>query len=256
MYKMDKLKSTWTPNMYLFFRQLKVSLISYLTLPFFKRKENGVQLFFERNYSKEKDDLIFDGNTTSYYDKLYSKEIKELLSGANIIDLGCGNASFYNWLKNNHITICSYMGLDFAVENKSIDAVCEIVNDNLLNFTNYLSYENNVIVLCNVLCYLTDDVINAILNKCPVGSVIIIIEPSPGIFWDAHFDGIKPKYRSVNTIERLLQKYRFHLLNTIQDYLVSINKQLYFFPLSYCICAKLNCSREMCPDHTYIEVGN
>lgn len=249
MYRMDKLKSTWIPNKYLFFRQLRVSLFSYLTLPFFKRKENGVQLFFEKNYSKEKDDLIFDGNTTSYYDKLDSKEIRDLLSEANVIDLGCGSASFYKWLKNNHVTICSYIGLDFAVENKSINAACEIVNDNLLNFTNYLLYEKNVIVLCNVLCYLTDDVINAILYKCPVETVIIIIEPSPGVFWDAHFDGIKPKYRNVNSIERMLQKFGFQLLSTIQDYLVSINKQLYFFPLSYCICAKLNCGREMFPNH-------
>lgn len=238
MNKIKKIKSTWIPGFNLFIKQLGVSFVSYITLPFFKKKDNGVLLFFEKNNDQKKDELVFDGDTGNYYNKINNSEIINILSNANVLDLGCGNSSFYFWLIDKHIPFKSYIGLDFAAKKSISLEKCLIVKENLLNFSKYLSIGKNVILLCNVLCYLTDDELILLLEKIPTNSFILILDPAPGLFWDAHFSGIRPNYRKIKSVIRILQLHSFFVNNTTQDYLVSLNDAVFLFPLSYSICAK------------------
>ena len=238
MGRFKKLKSAWAPCWTLFIKQIYVSLISYITFPYYKKKENGVLLYFENNYYKKKDDLIFDGNTGKYYDILLSFDIQSILLNANVLDLGCGQASFFFWLKDKNIKYKSYLGLDFAIKPSLSTEGCIIKRDNILNYANYLSGEIDVLLLCNVLCYLSDSDFQTILEESPVGCVVLVIDPTPGFFWDAHFSGIRPIYRKMSLVTTVLQQYGFCILERSQDYLMSIMKQWYLFPLSYCICAR------------------
>ena len=237
MDRVFKVKAIWTPDLKRFIKQIVVSVISYFTLPFFRGKDNGVLLFFERTYNNNIDELIFDGGTGGYYEKIELSKTKNLLIGANVIDLGCGNNSFYYWLQKKHIPFNLYKGLDFAVNSKSAKERFEIIKDNILNFADYLLSEKNFILLCNVVCYLSDEEVSFILRRVPTDAIVTIIDPSPGLFWDAHFEGVKPEYRSIGMIERILQSHKYSIISKVQDYLMAIGKKHFLFPLSYCICA-------------------
>ena len=45
--KKYKEKAKWIPNVKLFIKQILVSVFSYLTLPLFREKKNGIQEFFK-----------------------------------------------------------------------------------------------------------------------------------------------------------------------------------------------------------------
>lgn len=228
--KIIKQQASWLPRPSLFCKQMAVSLLSYITLPFFHETENGTKLFFEKNYYNKKDELVFDGSNGSYFDKLIaliSKDYRDL-----ILDLGCGkDAAFYSWAINKGISFRTYIGIDFSVKNIFIDERAEIANDNLIVFDKYRkNSESAMIVLSNSLCYLSNREFLKVLKCIRQGDEIVIIDPEPNLFWDAHFCGIKPVYRKHEEITELLRSNGFTVEGITTDYFL---KRL--FRMSYAL---------------------
>ena len=223
----------WLPNRRLLYRQLCESLKSVITLPFYRPRENGIQTFFHDNYYVKKDGLVFDGTTSGYLSKISKAIDLKSLNDRTIIDLGCGKKTFYYWLVQNSVTPAKYIGIDFSINDESEGISC-VVNDDITSIDRYLSGEKNIVVMSNSLCYMHDTKINTVLSKIRTGDEVIILDPSPNFFWDAHFNGIKPIYRNVEKVLYHLENSGFTLLNIVQDYWMKLFR-VYLFPLSYCI---------------------
>ncbi|GHU42225.1 hypothetical protein FACS1894190_11300 [Spirochaetia bacterium] len=228
---------TWLPKNRLLVKQLWHSFLSFITLPFFHSHTDGIKTFFENNYYIKSDELIFDGSTFEYYSKIERTIDISVLNDYNIIDLGCGLGSLYHWLQTKNICAHSFTGLDFAIKNLLIGDNAVLINDNLSNVNNYFfENTNNIVFMTNALCY-TDDVLFKNALRCMRNNdELIIIDPSSNIFWDAHFNGIKPIYRKVNRVMQMLIHEEFEIVNILQDYWFAIGGH-HFFPLSYCIHA-------------------
>lgn len=228
-------RAIWLPNCNKFLKQLAVSLISYITLPFFHQRRDGVKEFFNKNYYGAPDDLIFDGTSSGYFDR-----IRKLLGDRRyefhvILDLGCGQGSLYHWLNGNSIKYKKYMGVDFAItpyEFQNAQFAC----GNICDIKSYITEDESLAFMCNSLCYIENSVFTTILSSLQKNSGIIVIDPTPNLFWDAHFCGVKPIYRSMKQTCELLQNAGFEIVNTHQDYLLGW-KNHYAIGLSYGIFA-------------------
>lgn len=234
--KNSKELASWLPNISLFLKQLCVSLLSYITLPFFRVKENGILLFFQNNYYVEPDGLVFDGSTTGYFSKIHHLLDLESLSEMEVIDLGCGQGALYKWFRKNNVFVKRYIGIDFSIKYTQLDDLSFLVCDDINNIRKYLSDKKTVITLCNSLCYINDDIFSAVLNSLCIGTHIAIIEPSPNLFWDAHFNGIRPIYRSQNSVCEYLRKHGFMIESVTSDFLFRLG-DIYCSKLSYGIYA-------------------
>jgi hypothetical protein len=226
----------WLPRKPLLIKQLVVSAKSFLTLPFYKPQVNGVQFLFKNIYYVKPDALVFDGTTFGYYSKI--KRVLDLscLNGRTIIDLGCGKNALFHWLKEEGVSQFSYIGIDFAIDSTGISNEPCVVNDDIIYVNRYLNDSKNIIVMCNVLCYTNDENFNTVLHGLGANDAVLLIEPSPNLFWDAHFSGIKPIYRRIGETTQLLEKEGFEILSSVQDYYFNIADN-YIFPLSYCLYA-------------------
>ena len=231
MVSKKKRKVDWILSKKRFFEQILISVASFFTLLFFKRKENAIQDFFYKNYNVKKDEFIWDGTSLNYYNQITNCTELTVFKNSNIFDIGCGTGSFYYWLKKNNIDVKTYTGVDFAVNDKNISINSRIINENV-NDCNLINY--NVFVAINCFCYLSNNEISNILSKIPDNSNIIIIEPHPNIFWDKHFNNIKPHYRNLKKIIKLFEENSFVLQSVGVDYFYKINK-LYFSAASYCM---------------------
>lgn len=210
----------WLPRPWLFCKQIIVSLWSYITLPLFSEKENGIRDFFEKTYYIKSDGLIFDGNTNGYFDKardLIGKTYRDV-----VFDLGCGgNECLYWWLIKNAIEFRSYVGIDFSIREKKINKKARLINDDLRKYDEYRkSGETAMIVLSNSLCYLSDSKLSEVLKHFVPGDEILIIDPEPNLFWDAHFAGIKPVYRTHEEVIKKLEECGFEINALSVDYLL------------------------------------
>lgn len=227
----------WIPGFKKYIKQLCVSSISFLTLPFYAPKEDGVKKFFSSNYYEKQDELVFDGSTNGYYSKVELLTNFKLRDNISIIDLGSGQGSLYAWLKRIGIPIKQYIGIDFSIRGRSIDKHGILVNDDISNVYKYLSNSNDIVFMCNSLCYIGNELFIKILDALNTGNELYIIDPAPNLFWDAHFNGIKPIYRKYSAVVSLLMDHGFSIEGTVQDYLLKIGS-LYISPLSYCIHSK------------------
>lgn len=234
---MNKEIAKWIPKKSILIKQLFVSAISYITLPFFRKVENATKIFFEKNYYIKPDGLVFDGNNLEFYSKISKTCNIDNLHYKNILDLGCGLCSLNNWLERNIIDFNQYIGIDFAIRGDTLSPHAFSVSDNVNNLGNYFIGQKKVVFLTNVACYLNTDQFEDILRKCNHEDEIILVEPSPNIFWDAHFNNIKPVYRKMEIIEDILVAKHFEVLNSTQDYAFKLGRN-YIFPLSYCVYAK------------------
>lgn len=151
------------------------------------------------------------------------------------MDLGYGQGSFLMWLKHNAISYQEYQGIDFAINHHIQDESSAFINDNILNAYKYIQNSNDIITMCNSLCYITDEDFCFILSSLESGNRIII-DPSPNLFWDAHFDGVKPIYRGLRTVMKMLTENGFRVDSSMQDYLFKIG-EVYCSPLSFGIFA-------------------
>lgn len=230
-----KERAKWLPNCRKFIKQLLVSISSYITLPFFCYKNDGTRLFFKKNYSEKQDDLIFDGTSSGYFSRIEKLLCGIVLDDTVIIDLGCGQGALFNWLESNAVTYKEYIGIDFAISQKATTKA-KYICDNISNLEKYMPDNLCLIVMSNALCYIDDLLFLRILSALKRGDSILIIEPSPNIFWDAHFNGIKPLYRPIDTTCTFLQNCGYKIMNTFQDYLLG-KLNHYYIELSYGIYA-------------------
>lgn len=228
-----KYKACWVGDCKKVLRQLMVSLKSYLIFPFIKKDKRATQNFFEAIYSAVKvDDLIFDGNDHSYLEKIESF-INKSIQYDYIYDCGCGNGAFLNYVVKEKIEFNQYIGIDFAIPISSNKNRVKFVKSDVENFDFTEQFYSRLVVVCNVACYLSDNKISNLLHKiAKEGTTVLIIDPVPGVFWDATFDRVKLFYRSPKKMVKLLHKHGYILKAMSKDYLVQIKSQ-YLFPLSY-----------------------
>lgn len=234
-------KANWLPNRFIFWKQIFVSLLSYMTLPFFKRKDGAILEFFRKNYYEKPDGLIFDGTSSDYYSQIERMFPLDSFKESLIIDLGCGQGHFYKWLINKKISVYQYTGIDIAIDEQDLDKNAKIYSGSItqLNQISLHRFENirRFFIFSNSLCYATDEEVASAIAFCQEGDNIFIIEPYPHLFWDAHFDGIKPIYRTDSETIKLLTQHGFAILFTSIDY-IPFEKYFLFGQVSYCIHAK------------------
>ena len=229
-----KNKAKWKPTWKRRYMQYLASLKAILTYPFFKQNDSGVKLFFENNYNKTPDPLLFDGNTNQYLDQITNVLDIKSLNDKDVIDLGCGSGSFLFWLEKKGVNPRSYLGLDFAHENKVLSSNKKIINQNIFEFE---MPRNHYVVLINVACYLGNKQLDDLLKNVKERNCkLIIIDPHPNFFWDKHFNGIKPHYRMIDDFLSLVQKKGYRVEKVSMDYFGKLGRK-FVGPVSFCIFA-------------------
>ena len=219
--------ATWLPSPAKLLKQFCLSLLSYATLPLYKEKDNGVQIFFRHNYSVEPDEFIFDGTTNGYFSKVNHFIELMPISEMEIVDLGCGKGSFYEWLCSKKVSIRKYTGIDFSINNTQLDKTSSLVCDDINNIQTYIAGNKTLVTMCNSLCYIDYDEFSNVLGSLHVGNHLIIIEPAPHLFWDAHFSGVKPYYRNHEAVCEILSAHGYVVQNLVTDYLFKLGKRFY-----------------------------
>ena len=94
-------------------------------------------------------------------------------------------------------------------------------------------------IAINIFVYLSTKEIDSFLSKINRDTRLIVIEPTPGIFWDKHFEGVKLYYRKLNTLIEETNIEKSTLTSHSTDYGISIFNKFYLFPLSYCAIFKI-----------------
>ena len=235
---MIKLKQNWMPKNTLLLKQLLVSTTSFITLPFFKPQPDGILKFFYSNYCEEPDGLIFDGTTSGYFSKIERVIDLKMLDKQVVFDIGCGDGTLLKWLRNKGVEFKKYIGVDFAYVPAIISEEAEFFLDDASNIDNHFEpYQTQTSFMTNSACYLDTSLLEQVLHNFRRRDKLIITEPSPNLFWDAHFNGVKPIYRKISEIEKILLFCGFEVLDKVQDYGIKIGSKFYF-PLSYCLYAQ------------------
>ena len=214
-------------------KQLIVSIWSYLTYPISNFRQNATKLFFCNLYKGKADPLIFDGKNYRYFEQIDMVYDIKNLTQKSVLDLGCGNGSLLLWLTTKQISLKEYIGIDFAHIDSKLSNNAKIIQKDIadiqINETNA-----NIIFAVNVLCYINDATLSSIFESTKERTELIIIEPIPSIFWDAHFDGIKLYYRNSHKLISLLASKGWHVKCTAIDFGFKFFDN-YLFPLSYCL---------------------
>jgi len=221
-----KQKAQWIGSRERFIKQIKVSIISYFKRPFVQEKKEAVKDFWTREYNNPKDELIFDGSNQAYLNKLIPilNQIDKK-NGYHVIDLCAGNGNLYCWIKKEELlNIEKYIGIDFAIEPQKIDDNSKLIKFDITDADAYtgIEFENSIAFVTNGFCYCTDDAIKNALKNISCTKYIIILEPLPGIFWDACFEGIILRYRNKKKWKQLLKLYGFELEFQVTDYLLRV----------------------------------
>ena len=225
----------WLPKGKRLLLQLFTSFFSYISLPFFREKEDGIRLFFQRNYSLKPDELIFDGTSSGYLSRITYLFGRIDNNNLEIIDLGCGQGALYIWLNEHECNFKQYIGIDFAINTHHLPKA-HFIRGNIVDVSKHLMGNESIVFMCNSLCYINDTDFLKILSSLKTYTKIVIIEPSPNIFWDAHFCGVKPIYRSIEKTRKFLCDTGFVIENTDQDYIFRIGNH-WAIELSYGIYA-------------------
>lgn len=234
-----KNKAKWLPSISKLCLQYLISFISYCTLPFFIPKDDAIKDFFKKNYYIKCDNFIFDGHTNGYYSQL-DIITKSQFDDKRIIDIGCGQCGLYHWLNQNGIKYKQYIGIDFAMEECQLSSNDFLYNKSVYEFfrsENYLNEKTeNIYFMVNSICYLSDKELNCLFEKIDTKDKVVIIDPNPNLFWDAHFSGVRPIYRNINNMISILTKYNIEIIQSSVDYHWKFEKK-YMDALSYMIFA-------------------
>ncbi len=236
----SKIRARWIHNQSIF-KQFYVSALSYLKNPFCRKYKGATRQFFIKNYYDRPDELVFDGNNNAYFDKLHCCGPLNSVHFNTIYDCGCGNGSFLDYIERNHFIYEKYIGVDFAKKNQHLSPKADIVCSDVSDF-DYSFVGNTMMFFSNVFCYLSDDqiikIVDKIKNNVTFGKCVyvVILEPVPGIFWDATFDGVKLYYRKMTALSAYFSGFIVGRMST--DYLFCYKKK-YFFPLSYACIMKI-----------------
>jgi len=226
-------------------RQLIVSCWSYLSLPISKFHNNAAQHYFTNLYKGKPDPLIFDGKDNRYFEQIEMVYDINNLAEKKVLDLGCGNGSLFFWLMAKKIVLQEYIGIDFAHPASNLGNNACItqrdIRDIQLNKTNA-----NTVFAINVLCYMSDELIDSVFQPLKKNSELIIIEPVPSLFWDAHFEGVKLFYRDNHKLKKILESKGWQVKNAATDYGCKF-KGAYFLPLSYCLFLVSDISKDNFP---------
>lgn len=228
----------WTGSRKVVLKQFLVSIKSHLSFAAKKKhlRDSATKDYFTEIYSWREDPLLFDGKNYDYLDQIKNICNLEELNNGSILDIGCGNATLFHWLKSNNIQVEKYLGIDFAHSNEEIETNVKIVQSDINYIDKNTFNEATHIFFINVMCYLEDATVKNILSHVKSSCRIFIIEPIPNIFWDAHFEGVKLYYRTENQVKSTLLENKFKVLKLSNDYLFSIFKTP-FFKLTYSIVA-------------------
>jgi SAM-dependent methyltransferase len=236
--KLHEEQARWLGSWSRVARQLLVSLRSHITYKFADQKEGAAERYFRSIYSGTRyDDLLFDGKDWAYYQKLTKIINMDMFGEAQIIDVGCGNGSLYRWLQRDNRSPRMYSGIDIAHPDVEVDASASIHCADVLtvDFGNIVD-SRAVLALVNSLCYLDDERFSHLLHQSNYISELIVVEPVPGIFWDAHFDGAMLYYRHPETLLARLTETGWIPQAVAVDYLVALGS-IKMVPLSICIHA-------------------
>ncbi len=216
--------------------QLLVSGWSHVTLPTAKYRNGSVYEYFFELYGGKPEILIFDGKDGRYLDQIKMLFSVNDFTDEDILDLGCGNASFYNWLKMQNVNPKSYIGIDFAHPGKALASNARIIQKNLAS-VDLDEYKASIITVVNVLVYLNTNIINSILKAKKQDTYLIVVDPIPGLFWDAYWGGVELFYRKPSRIIDMLKSEGWEIKGVSIDYGAKWMNN-YLFPLSYCLVAK------------------
>jgi hypothetical protein len=232
-------KATWLGPLNRVVKQFLVSILSHLTNPFCRIQKGALKKYFISIYTQSSfDDLLFDGKDGRYFDKIQDVYRLHDIKKSNLIDIGCGDATFYYWLKSIRSIPITYLGIDVAHPSQTINNSAKIVNLDVIDYSlKNKSIQPSLLMMSNSICYMDDDRFNFILKNSSDGTETLIIEPIPSLFWDAHFSGVKLYYRNVPEIILRLQTYDWVVCNICIDYMI-YNTYISKIPLSACIYAK------------------
>lgn len=232
-------KAEWPKNHPNFWLQMRVGILSHL-LPLFNFKRNGnIQFFFKNHYGNKADPLIFDGNSSEYLSQLYPF-IKNIDSIENIIDLGCGEGALYHFLKKMKIGFSKYIGIDFAIPKTLLGSDATIQEADFTNKeTVHFLTSKSILIAVNTFCYINKITEIPIIRSSNEKNAdqLLVLEPWPGWFWDRHFDGIWPNYRSPQELSRNLSEIGWEPINQINFYYFCLFG-VYVMPLSYAMAFK------------------
>jgi SAM-dependent methyltransferase len=216
--------------------QLLISGWSYVTLPTANYRNGAVYEYFSELNNGKPETFIFDGKDGRYLEQI--KMIYDInnFKDKDILDLGCGNGSFFNWLLMQNINPKSYIGVDFAHPEKMLNNNARITQKDIASI-DLDEFSASTITVVNVLVYLNTNIVNSILKARKQDAELIIIDPIPGLFWDAYWGGVRLFYRKPSRIMEMLKSAGWQIKGLSIDY--GIKWMNYFiFPLSYCLNAK------------------
>lgn len=234
-------KAKWVGNKRRIIRQYMASLKSYMIYPFSVRYVNATKEFFQAIYNRTKvDDLIFDGNETLYLEKancFFTKQTKYDI----IYDCGCGKGSFLKFATTIGLLFDHYIGIDFAIDTPRKYSNISFEKTDILTYRFQYDDKCRLVVLCNTACYLSDNALNNLLHVLSKkNTTILIVDPVPGLFWDATFDHVELYYRSIKKMSEVMGKAGFSCVGCSVDYLIQLGA-FYGLPLSYaCLFEKIN----------------
>lgn len=212
-------------------KQYFISLKSYLTKGFAKYKKDAAKIYFSEIYKGKHDPFLFDGKEEGYFDCLLHAD--EIIRDRDIIDLGCGNGALCRWMDKNQISLNSYIGVDFAMKEVIIDQKSKIINKRVELYSPPYN-KNNVVIVSNVLCYLSDEQFEQLRISLIYADYVIIIEPTKSLFWDAYFDNVQLFYRKRKNIIKMFLTAGFKIKEISIDYGIKCF-QHYFLELSNCL---------------------
>lgn len=237
MISIIKRKANWLEFDRLMLRQYWVSMLSFTSLPFAKFEEDAAKKYFTKIYNGHFDPLLFDGKKGKYLEQIDLVLKLDEIKNKTILDIGCGNGIIYKWLSDKNTSIDNYIGFDFAHQDLTIGENARILNTDIINVDFSKYKESNLYFLVNSMCYLNDEKISHILRGVNKDDELIIVDPIPCLFWDAHFDGVKIFYRTPNKVIEMLLSFGFSVSQFSTDYQIKI-KNKYFVKLSYCLKAR------------------
>ncbi len=243
-FEINKSLAKWPQTNPHFWKQMRTGVLSHIFGPNTKEQKLEIQTFFQSHY-KQVDQLVCDGNTNGFLSQLNELGLFNVKT-SHILDLGCGNGSLYRYIKDIGVDIPQYTGLDFAVSGKRLDSRAIICNIDLRNSqaVNLLANENTIFAI-NTFCYLES------LSNIPVlkssgrktNNYLLVVDPWPGLFWERHFNGIWPTYRSPEKLIKEMSEIGWKPNQQVNYYLVRLFGK-FFFPLSYGLSFKSNMSDE------------
>ena len=149
-------KATWLGPLNRVVKQFLVSILSHLTNPFCRIQKGALKKYFISIYTQSSfDDLLFDGKDGRYFDKIQDVYRLHDIKKSNLIDIGCGDATFYYWLKSIRSIPITYLGIDVAHPSQTINNSAKIVNLDVIDYSlKNKSIQPSLLMMSNSICYM------------------------------------------------------------------------------------------------------